>query len=466
MTYLVRFFLWIIITSVSVAQSAASLFNHQSFTLANGLKVFILPNHLSPLIHVGLYYKVGTADDAPEEHGLSHFLEHMMFKGTEMIPRGMLDTLLLQQGVAYNAHTTPDYTCYEATFAKNQLELILFLEADRMTHLNFTRADIESERKVVFEERAMRLDNHPFGKVIEIYLRSLYWKHPYGIPAIGYPENIAHYSFESVRKHYETYYTPNNAILIIAGDTNSATVKPLVEKYFGPIPFKKVPERLRPKEPSHEGTVIRIEHTDARNHAIVLQYSYHAPSAVSEGKRHALPLILLTQILSGNELSRLWQKFVNQEKIAVNIDFSYDPWSIDPETLDIIMTLNEGVTKKYAEKRLEEEIQLLLKKGVTPEELAHAKRDILASLAFIKDGLESTVQMFSRVVFGVPEEDIEHFDQRIEAVTLEQVNEAIHDVFDKKPEVILTLLPKGYDLSKEDTPPLAQSLWNALRSIF
>ncbi|MBX9977261.1 MAG: insulinase family protein, partial [Alphaproteobacteria bacterium] len=250
----------------------STIFNHQSFTLKNGLTIYFIKNTLAPVVNVSLYYKIGTADDPRDQHGLSHFVEHMMFKGTTRVPKGKFDNLLLKQGANYNAHTTPDYTCYEATIAKDQLELVLFLEADRMVNLTFTKEDIDSERQVVHEERAMRLDNNPFGKAIEIYLRSLYWKHPYGIPTIGYPEHIDAYTYDSVQHHYKTYYAPNNAILIVAGDTTLDVLKPLVEKYFSDIPSKTIPERVRMQEPDHGDTTIRIDHYADRNHVVVIEY--------------------------------------------------------------------------------------------------------------------------------------------------------------------------------------------------
>ncbi len=442
---MIRALLISLVLALIILPSHGAIFNHKSFILTNGLKVYFIHNALAPVVNVSLYYKVGTADDPRDQHGLSHFLEHMMFKGTTRVPKGKLDELLLQQGAAYNAHTTPDSTCYETTISKDQLELVLFLEADRMVNLTFDKKDVESERQVVHEERAMRLDNHPFGKATEIYLRSLYWKHPYGIPAIGYPEHIDAYTYDSVRQHYKTYYAPNNAILIIAGDTDFGRVKELAEKYFSQISPRSLPVRKRAQEPDHSDTTLSIDHYAERNHAISLQYSYQAPNFRGPNKEQAIPLLILSQIFSGNELSHLWKAFVDDEKIAVSVGSHYDHISIDPQTFDLMMTLGNTIDPKYAKKRMEDELQKFLRQGVSEEDVKNAKRDILAKLAFVKDGLTSTVQAFSHVVLGVNEDDLEHWDKTINAISKEDVDKALRSVFGKKPAVVLTLYPKSYE---------------------
>lgn len=449
MRWCVKFIVFFIFT---INASVAGLFNHQTFTLPNGLCVYLLPNSFTPMVNVSLYYQVGTADDPRHQHGLSHFVEHMLFKGTKRVQKGVFDTLLLQQGALYNAHTTPDYTAYEATIAKDQLELVLFLEADRMQHLNFNKEDVRSEREVVHEERAMRLDNSPFGKLTEVYLRSLYWKHPYGIPAIGYPEHIDAYDYDSVRRHYETYYVPNNAILVVTGNIDFAVLKTLVQKYFGAIKSKDVPKRIRMEEPSHEDTILSLTHYAARSYLTSIATAYKAPCLFSNGKEHVLPLILLDQILTGNELSRWHTMFVEDEKLATTIHFDYQYSSIDPTALEIDMVLVDGVNVERARMRLEQEIQSLIEKGVSDDEILRAKRDLVGHLAFMKDGVHGMIKAFSGIAVGVSPEFLETWDDRLKKVTKEQVNDAIRFVFSKKPLAHLTIYPK----SKEDNQKISQ----------
>jgi len=422
----------------------AELFNHKNFTLKNGLQVYVIQNNLAPIVNVSLIYKVGTADDPRGQHGLSHFLEHMMFKGTKAVPKGDLDKLILKQGGIYNAHTNADYTCYTTDIVKDQLELILFLEADRMHNLSFTKEDVESERQVVLEERAMRLDNHPFGKGQEIYLRALFWKHPYGIPPIGYPEHINAYTYESAMEHYKSHYTPNNAILIVTGDVTLEEVQRLASKYFDSIPSRPVPKRIRLQEPSHEGTTLYIDHKAPRIKLTAIHISYFAPSYTGKDRQHAIPGNVLAQIVAGNELSRLYKLFVEQERIASSITASYDLESIDPQSFTFSMTLNQDIDPDKATDRLVQEINALIEKGITNEELDLAKRDMLADLAFLKDGVSPSVDMFSSIAYGIPAEDIENWDKKIATIKKEEVEAAAKFILKTSPAVVLTVYPENY----------------------
>ncbi len=429
---------------VFTSPSHSKLFNHETFTLKNGLTVYVIKNALAPVVNVSLIYKVGTADDPRDQHGLSHFLEHMMFKGTKAVPKGELDRLILQQGGIYNAYTTSDYTCYTTDIVKDQLELILFIEADRMKNLTFTKADMESERQVVLEERAMRLDNHPFGKAQEIYLRSLYWKHPYGIPPIGYVEHILAYTYESSMLHYKTYYAPNNAILIITGDVSVESVKKLAQQYFEKIPKSEIPPSTRQEEPSHEGTTLYIDHKASRGKLIAVHMSYLAPNYTGINNKHVIPGSVLAQILGGNELSRLYRNFVEENHIATSMSANYEFESLNPKAFNISFTLNEEIDPDAATEKVLDEIRRLIEKGLSEKELAQAKRDMLASLAFLKDGISQSVAMFSNVVYGIPPEDLEKWDEKINAVTLEEVLEAAKFLLNQPPSVVLTLYPDTY----------------------
>lgn len=456
-------FFFMTVTGVS------GLFNHEKFILKNGLTVYVLKNDLAPIINVSLCYKVGTADDPRKLHGLSHFLEHMMFKGTTNVPKGEFDRLLLTQGGSYNAFTTDDVTCYTTDAAKDQLELILFLEADRMANLSFSEQDIRSEREVVIEERAMRMDNNPFGRAIEAYLRALYWEHPYGIPAIGYLKHINAYTFDAVRKHYRAYYAPNNAILIVAGDTDVGTVKKLCEKYFGPLSPSHIPKRERAQEEEHGDITTILEYYADRNKMVHIQYAYKAPNFSGEHKKYCVPLLIAGQVLAGNALSRLYKKFVEGEQLAASVSADYDYASIDPRTFDISVTLNDAINPTKVRALLEEEIELLRKDGITKEELKGAKRDILAKYSFMKDGLASTVEAFSDVSMGISEDELENWDKIVQAVTKEEVMEAVRFLFQRRPEVILTLYPKDYKQSAQNhevSNHATRTRWDDLRSMF
>lgn len=418
-----------------------SIFDHKSFTLENGLKVYLIENTLTPLVDVKVFYKVGTADDARAEHGLSHFLEHLMFKGTEKFPKNAYDQIMSRQGAQYNAFTTPDFTAYTTTLSADQLELVFLLEADRMKNLNFTKEDVKSEREVVHEERAMRLDNNPFGQSQEEYLRALYGNHPYGIPPIGYKEHISAYTYESAMAHYKKYYHPGNAFIVVTGNVKLEQVKALAEKYFAAIPKGEIITRKRIEErPTSSNTTIKYK--APRINLTYVHMSYHAPNFKSEGHEHGIPLLILAQIIGGNELSRFHTQFVEGEKIAANVTAGYDYTSFDPQDFSFGMTVIPGTTYQVATQKMQEAIKRIVNEGITEKELIQAKRDMNAEFAFVKDGVDQPSKYFAALAIEYKVEDIEHWDKKINGVTLEQVNAAAKYLLSNDPAVTLILLPQ------------------------
>lgn len=430
----------IFLNLIIAGQISAGIFNHQSFTLKNGLKVYFIKNSLAPLINVEVFYKVGTADDPREAHGLSHFVEHLMFRGTKNISKDQLNMILSQQGAEFNAFTSSDLTCYTTRLPADQLELILYIEADRMQNLSFTEEDVKAEKEVVFEERAMRLDNNPFGSAQEIYLRSLYWNHPYSIPPIGYKEHIAAYNFENSLKHYKTYYVPNNAFIVITGDAELEKIKELTEKYFGAIPSKDLPPRQRTQENERSNTTIKIDQDAPRVNLTYLHYSLLAPH-FKRNKEEALALIVLTQILADEATGKLFKKFVDGERVASNVSADYKYETLDPMDFSIGITMLPTITPEDMQKKLEDFLKEIVEKGVIEKDLTDAKRDLLSDMAFAKDGLGFAAQAFRSLAADVPVEDIENWDKLIQGVTLEQVNKAAKALFSRKPDVLMVLKP-------------------------
>jgi zinc protease len=319
-------YVFLILTFFLSGGCMAKALNAQTKNLPNGLQIVVVTNTLAPVVSVGVLYKNGCADDPALSVGLSHFLEHMMFKGTKQVQS--FDRFVMERGGRYNAYTTYDFTYYHTTISKEYLESMIQMEADRMVNLTFTEADVISERDVVQEERRMRMDNHPFGTAMESMLRSNYWHHPYAVPPIGYPHHISSYNYHTVRHHYETYYGPNNAILVVTGDATLEDVGPLAEKYFGSLAPKPIPTRVRPVEPNHEGVTVHIEQKNKRNSLVVLGWFYDAPSHRSGETKHFFPLIVLSHILGGNDTTQFYKHFVEDKKLALSIQSSYDGDSV------------------------------------------------------------------------------------------------------------------------------------------
>lgn len=434
----------LIINTISSHSSVAGIFNPSTTTLSNGLQIVLVQNHLAPIVSVSLIYKVGTADDPTEMHGLSHFLEHMMFKGTKEIPADQFKRIISSSGGTINAFTTPDLTAYTCDIALEFFDSYLKLEADRMQNLVIGNKEVIAEKKVVQEERLMRLDNNPFGVAYEALLRANYWYHPYGIPAIGYPQHIEAYTRDAAYAHYKKWYAPNNAIMIVAGDINMETLKAMVEKHFGNIPSRPLPPRERIKEPDHSNITITLEQENPRISQVSVNLNYASPSHRGPNNEHYYPLIILAQVLGGNDISRLYRALVQDLKVAVHASSYYDNDGYDPQTFDISAVLAPNAELVSLKAAIDKQIELILKSGITESELADAKRDILADLAFARDGNSSSVSTFTRMAVGFTVEQIENWPNQINAVTLTQVHNAAKFVLSKNPISIMTVYPLGY----------------------
>ena len=234
---------------LATAPGRAGLFNPEKFTLENGMRVVVIPDHRAPVVTHMVWYMVGAADDPPGKSGIAHFLEHLMFKGTAQVPPGEFSKIVARNGGRDNAFTSQDYTGYVQSVAADKLELVMRLEADRAANLVLTEAVVDPEREVVLEERRSRTDNEPSAILSEQLAAAQFLAQPYGVPVIGWEHEIRTLTKDDALDFYRTYYVPNNAILVVAGDVTAAQVRPLAEKYYGALAAGQPPPRLRPQVP-------------------------------------------------------------------------------------------------------------------------------------------------------------------------------------------------------------------------
>src|SRR5712692_5448604 len=268
------------------AQDPVSLrFGAEGFTLANGLQVVVIPNHRAPVVTQMVWYKVGAADEPRGKSGIAHFLEHLMFRGSRDVAPGEFSRLVAQNGGRDNAFTAEDYTAFHQTVAVDRLPLVMKLEADRMQNLVISDAVVLPEREVIIEERRSRIDNSPAALLNEQVRTAIFLNHPYRIPTIGWEHEMALLSTADAQAHYRTWYAPNNAVLVVAGDITAAQLKPLAEQYYGPIPARAVPPRDRLIEPPHAATA-RLELRSPRVAQANWTRSYLAPSYTGGETRH------------------------------------------------------------------------------------------------------------------------------------------------------------------------------------
>lgn len=231
------------------ARGWAQIFDPDTFTLDNGMQVVVISNHRAPVVRHMAWYKVGAADEAPGETGIAHLLEHLMFKGTHNTPPGEFSAQVARNGGQENAFTSYDYTAYFQTIARDRLEMVMRMEADRMTNLVISEAQVAPERNVVLEERRSRTDNNPSAQLREQVSAALYLNYPYRRPIIGWEHEIRALDVDRILAFYKRYYAPNNAVLVVEGDITAEELKPLAEKYYGAIPRGPDIVRERTTEP-------------------------------------------------------------------------------------------------------------------------------------------------------------------------------------------------------------------------
>jgi zinc protease len=436
-------------------RAEAVVFDPETFTLDNGMQVVVVTNRRAPVVSHHVWYKVGSADSPLGKSGLAHFFEHLMFKGTESLPPGEFSRIVARNGGNENAFTGPDYTGYFQTIAKDRLELVMRMEADRMANLVLDDEEVARERSVVLEERSQRTDNDPGARLAEQLNATQFYHHPYRLPVIGWRHEMETYDREDALDFYRTWYAPNNAVLIVAGDIDAAELRPLAEKYYGAIPARPVPERVRVQEPPQEArreVVLR----DPRVQQPSWLRSYLAPSFNAGASEHAYALEVLAEILGGTSTSRLYRSLVIEQKLATSAGAYYRGGSLDLATFRIYASPRPGVSLDDLETAVDAELRRLEEQPITPEEVERATRRLVAEAVYARDSLSTAVRSFgSALATGRTVEDVEAWPERIAAVTAAQVSAAAAQVFRPETSVTGRLLPAVEQTATQAIEPAA-----------
>lgn len=339
----------------------------KSFTLENGMKIMVLEDSSIPNANMYLFWKVGSRNEVPGITGISHFFEHMMFNGSKKYGPKMFDRTMEAAGGANNAYTTEDMTVYTDWFPANALETMFDLEADRIANLDINQAMVDSERGVVQSERSTGLENSNWNTLEGEIKGVAFLAHPYSWSVIGHESDIAAWSLEDLVQYHKTYYAPNNAVVVIAGDVKFAQVKALADKYFAPIPAQTPPKAIRTVEPEQKGerrTFVQKASVSTPN----VMLAYHIPAAT-----HAdfYALDLLSSILSQGNSSRLYQSLVDKQ-VALEAQ-TYMPMSVDPNLFYVMGVATPEVKASTLEQALIEQIDAIATTGVTQQELDKVK---------------------------------------------------------------------------------------------
>lgn len=420
----------------------------EDFKLDNGLEIVVIPDRRAPVVTHMIWYKVGSADEAPGKSGIAHFFEHLMFKGTKNEPAGAFSTAVAEIGGSENAFTSYDYTAYFQQVAPEALETMMRFEADRMRNLILTDEVIGPERDVVLEERRMRVDNQPSALLGEDIQATLFQNHPYRIPVIGWEQEIEALNRTDALAFYDAFYAPNNAVLIVAGDVDAKEVRRLAEETYGKIPAgRPLPPRIRPQEPAQNA-----ERTatlkDPRITVPNYQRAWVVPSYADKKKGEAEALDLLAEIIGGGARSRLYQALVVEQGVATSVGAYYQGTAVDPNNFMIYGTPGAGKQIADLQTAIDAEIARLARDGVDAKELEQAKNRFVRSMIFARDNQSGMARIYgSALATGETVKDVEDWPDRIRAVTAEQVQRAAADYLNEKPSVRGYLLPQGEDKS-------------------
>jgi zinc protease len=405
-----------------------------TFTLDNGLEAVVLEDHRAPVVVHMLWYKAGAADEAPGVSGIAHFLEHLLFKATDKLEAGEFSAVVEANGGSDNAFTSWDYTAYYQRIAADRLDLMMGMEADRMRNIRLTEEDVETERKVILEERAQRTDSDPGALFGEQRNAAQYLNHPYGRPIIGWRHEASELSREDALTYYRKYYAPNAAVLIVAGDVDPAEVEALARKHYGPLkPTEGLEARKRPEEPPQRAER-RIVYEDPQAAQPYVIRSYIAPERDAGDQKTAAALTMLAEILGGTgQTSVLGRALQFESNKAVYTSAFYSGVNYDDTTFGMFIVPAPGLTLQEGEDEMDAVIAKFMEDGVDPEHLTRVKSQIRASLIYGQDDVASLGREYgAALTSGLTVKDVQDWPSILDAVTEEDIMAAARLVFDRK----------------------------------
>ncbi len=411
----------------------SKIFNAKQFELKNGLQVVVIENKRAPVVSQMIWYNVGSIDEEYGKSGLAHFLEHLMFKGTKKYPGGYYSKYISTNGGTENAFTSFDYTAYYQIVPSEHLEKIVELEADRMVNLTLTSEQVETEKKVILEERYQRIDSRPSSILDESIRKSLFPNHTYGTPIIGWEHEIKALTKNDVRKFYNDYYNPKNAILILSGDVSLKKAKEYSKKYFGKIKNKnqKDIERIKLNDPDLK-TNIRINYDDENVKQKIWKRSFKTFS-YRESIKNGIALDLGLKILSGGSTSILYTELVEKKKLVSSIGGYYQGMTRDKATVNFYAIPNENTKIDDLEKHIYNIMQKSLVDGITEDKFKLQKKKYDYESVYLRDSIFQPAQIIGEALsIGIELEEIESWNEFLDEITLDDVKNELKKFLNNK----------------------------------
>jgi zinc protease len=421
-------------TATAVSAKADPAVTH--FTLRNGLEVVVVPDHRAPVVTHMIWYKVGAADETPGKSGLAHFLEHLMFKGTAQHPANSFSQAVAAIGGQENAFTASDYTGFFQRVPREHLKEMMAFEADRITGLVLTEDVVRPELNVVLEEQNMRVANNPNSRLAEQMDAALYLNHPYGRPTIGWRPEIEALDRDDALAFYRRFYTPNNAIVVVAGDVTAEEVKADAEETYGKIaPRAEIAPRQRPKEPPQEAPRT-VTLADGKVEQPSLNRFYLAPSRTTAKPGESEALEVLAHVLGTGSNSRLYRTLVAEQGIALNAGAYYSGTALDYGKFGVFASPKPGKTLHEVEIAIDAILADVSEHGITADELDLAKNRLIADAVYAQDNQATLARWYgAALASGETVDMVRRWPEAIRAVTADAVREAARNWLDRRASV-------------------------------
>jgi zinc protease len=422
------------------------------FTLKNGMKVIVKEDHRSPTVAHMVWYKAGGIDELGGTTGVAHVLEHMMFKGTKTLKPGEFSKKVAALGGRENAFTNHDYTAYFQQIQSKHLRTVMGLESDRMANLVLSKEEFDKEIKVVMEERRWRTDDKPQAMVYEALMATTYAASPYRVPVIGWMGDLQSMNYLDAKRWYDTWYAPNNAILIVAGDADPKKIRRWADDTYGKIKPKPLPERKPQPEPEQKGAKRLQVKAPAENPYVLM--AFHVP-ALKDVEKDVDPyaLSVLAAVLDGYENARL-SKLVKQDRIADQVGAGYDMTSRGPTLFMLDGTPANGKKPEDLERTLLEQVRTIAKDGVSESELARVKAQLISSQIYKRDSLfGQAMEIAQYEMVGIDYKKIQLIIDKLKAVTAGQVQAVAGKYFSEDASTTATLVPLPLSEQKPSDKP-------------
>lgn len=438
-----------LLTKADAAQSYAERVRER--VLPNGLKVLLLEDHKAPVAVFQVWYRVGSRNEQLGKTGLSHMLEHLMFKGTHKVGPEEYSKIIQRNGGNDNAFTANDSTTYFATIASDRLPVVVDLEADRMHDLTFDDSQFTPEHKVVMEERRLRTDNNPVSAMFELLESVAYSAHPYGWPIIGWMNDVRQLTREDSLAYYRIYYAPDNAFVVCAGDFSADALLATIDKAFGPVPSADLPPPVRAVEPEQQGERRTVLKREAQLPFIAL--AYHVPNLSSPD---GAALEVLSAVLAGGKSARLHKQLVYEKRLARDVGASYELTTEDPGLFVVYGQPLPGKTAATLEKELLAQIDQLKTHAVAAHELTKVKNGLEAAFIRAQDSLFYQALLLGQYEVAGGWKAVDAYVPSIQAISADDIMRVASVYFTSTNRTVATLDPlpvaPGHPLPMEAPP--------------